>query len=93
LAVDGKSSTNVCVIPPELYLSIDGHKVTGARTIGEAGKSLSSRILDIAFRAKTKLAPANGIKKPPNAGPMIPEMLNCKPLKVAAEGNSAFETT
>jgi hypothetical protein len=86
LAVDGKSSTNVCVIPPELYLSIDGHKVTGARTIGEAGKSLSSRILDIAFRAKTKLAPANGIKKPPNAGPMIPEMLNLQTTQGCRRG-------
>src|SRR5438552_11748931 len=46
-----------------------------------------------AFKAKTKLAPANGINKPPNAGPIIPEMLNCKPLNVAAEGNSASETT
>jgi hypothetical protein len=38
-------------------------------------------------------APANGTNKPPNAGPIIPEMLNCKPLKVAAEGNSVSETT
>src|SRR5271165_188954 len=45
-----------------------------------------------AFRAKTKLAPASGTNKPPSAGPIMPEMLNCKPLKVAAEGNSASET-
>jgi hypothetical protein len=40
-----------------------------------------------------KVAPASGINKPPSAGPIIPEMLNCKPLKVAAEGNSSSETT
>jgi hypothetical protein len=27
--------------------------------------------------------------KPSNVGPIIPETLNCKLLKVAAEGNSA----
>jgi hypothetical protein len=38
-------------------------------------------------------APKSGTSKPPNAGPTIPEMLNCKPLKVAAEGSSASDTT
>src|ERR1700751_1415173 len=46
-----------------------------------------------AFATNTKFAPANGINKPPNAGPTIPEMLNCKPLKVAAEGSSVSDTT
>ena len=46
-----------------------------------------------ALTAKTNFAPANGTNKPPNAGPIIPEMLSCKPLKVAAEGSSASETT
>src|SRR6516225_7408375 len=45
------------------------------------------------LRAKTILAPAREINRPPNAGPIIPEMLNCRPLKVAAEGKSASETT
>ena len=46
-----------------------------------------------AFRAKTRFAPANGISKPPNNGLIVPEMLNCKPFRIAAEGNSASETT
>src|SRR6266436_6505476 len=46
-----------------------------------------------ALTAKTNFAPPNGTNKPPNAGPIIPEMLSCKPLNVAAEGSSASETT
>src|SRR6202011_3810721 len=46
-----------------------------------------------ALTAKTNFAPANGTNKPPNAGPIIPEMLSCKPLKVAAEGSSPSDTT
>ena len=46
-----------------------------------------------AFAANTEFGPINGISKPPKAGPMIPEMLSCKPPKVTAEGSSAFETT
>ena len=39
----------------------------------------------------TKFAPANNTNKPPNAGPIIPAMLDCKLLEVAAEGNSMSE--
>src|SRR3984893_7421297 len=46
-----------------------------------------------ALAANTNFAPAHGTNKPPNAGPIIPEMLSCKPLNVAAEGSSASETT
>src|ERR1700719_1774153 len=46
-----------------------------------------------ALAANTNFAPANGINKPPNAGPIIPEMFSCKPLNVTAEGSSASETT
>jgi hypothetical protein len=67
--------------------------VIGLRTGFHWRVARTIRRKQAAFRAKTKLAPANGINKPPNAGPIIPEMLNCKPLKVAAEGNSASETT
>src|SRR6516164_5943970 len=45
------------------------------------------------LRAKTKLAPARGINRPASAGPTMPEILNCKPLKVAADGSSESETT
>jgi len=41
----------------------------------------------------TKFAPTDETNKPPNTGPTIPEMLNCKPLKVTAEGSSVSETT
>src|ERR1700730_2342040 len=41
----------------------------------------------------TKFAPAKVTNKPPNAGPIIPEILNCKPPKVAAEPSSEVETT
>src|ERR1700730_10071092 len=54
--------------------------------------STTSRKQD-ALTAKTKFALANGIKKPPKTGPIIPEMLSCKPLKVAADGSSPSETT
>ena len=30
---------------------------------------------------------------PPRAGPIIPEIFSCKPLRVAADGNSSSETT
>ena len=43
--------------------------------------------------AKTKFAPASKTNKPPNTGPIIPAMLNCKLPKVAAEGRFPSETT
>src|SRR4051794_954913 len=43
--------------------------------------------------ANTQLAPKNGNKRPPKAGPIIPDMFNCSPLSVDAEGNSSSETT
>lgn len=46
-----------------------------------------------AFTANTQFAPINGKSMPPRAGPIIPEIFSCKPLKVAADGNSASETT
>ena len=45
-----------------------------------------------AFTANTELAPMKGSKNPPRAGPKIPEMLSCKPPRVAAEGSSEVET-
>src|SRR6516164_2382804 len=45
------------------------------------------------LRTKTKLAPARGINRLANAGPTMPEILTCKPLKVAADGSSESETT
>src|SRR6516225_8753849 len=45
-----------------------------------------------AFAANTRLAPINGTKAPPKAGPTIPAMLSCKPPKVTAEGSSVSRT-
>src|SRR6516162_8496706 len=45
------------------------------------------------LRTKTKLAPARGTNRVASAGPTMPEILNCKPLKVAADGSSESETT
>jgi hypothetical protein len=53
-------------------------------------KKISSSFL--CRRRYTKFAPANGTKKPPNTGPIIPEILSCKPLKAAADGSSRSET-
>jgi hypothetical protein len=36
---------------------------------------------DLSEQSKEEIGSINGTSKPPNAGPMIPEMLNCKPLK------------
>jgi hypothetical protein len=43
--------------------------------------------------ANTNFSAASGTSKPSNAGPIIPEMLSCRPLNLAAEGSRASETT
>src|SRR3984893_6952333 len=76
----------------------ESKKLSKGSSVGETGcfhwrVARTTRRKQAALRAKTKLAPANGTNKPPNAGPIIPEMLSCKPLKVAAEGSSPSDTT
>src|SRR5258707_11558363 len=45
-----------------------------------------------ALSAKTVLAPTKTKSSPPRAGPIIPEMFSCSPLKVDAEGSSSLDT-
>src|ERR1700722_1129285 len=46
-----------------------------------------------AFAVKIRFTPITGIKRPPSAGPTIPEILNCKPFKVATEASSVPGTS
>src|ERR1700726_3456492 len=79
-------------VPKDLKKLSDG---SFARTVGcfHCRIASTTRRKQPALTAKTKFAPASGTKKPPNTGPIIPEMLSCKPLKVAADGSSPSETT
>ena len=43
-----------------------------------------------AVRVNIQLAPMSGSSIPPTVGPMIPEIVSCKPPKVVAEGNSSL---
>lgn len=47
----------------------------------------------IAFTVNTQFAPIKGSSMPPRAGPTIPEIFSCKPLRVAADGNSSSDTS
>jgi hypothetical protein len=46
----------------------------------------------IAFIANTTLTPANGIRRPPRAGPMVPARFIWIPPRAIAEGSCSFPT-
>ena len=51
-----------------------------------------SRKKQTEFIAKTAFGLTTRRSTPPSAGPIIPEIFNCNPPSVEAEGSSSFET-
>ena len=95
------SSTRAVWFPPrEKPSGREGHTASFGRSA--AGTRRAKLVISIdritnrkqtAFAMNTKFDPADETKKPPNAGPRIPDKFSCKPLKVGAESSSVSETT